>query len=88
MLFPVPNKNITYSVIGVPDGGRLSIESFTPFGNDLDNLIFEYAVIRAGIGDQFQMSQEMELMGLIMQQVTTLVIRYNQCESSVIKGYY
>lgn len=88
LLFPVPNKNITYSVIGVPDGGRLSIDSFTPFGNDLDNLIFEYAVIRAGIGDQFQMSQEMELMGLIMQQVTTLVIRYNQCESSVIKGYY
>lgn len=88
LLFPVPNKTISYSVIGVPDGARLSLEAFTPFGSDMDNLIFEYAVVRAGIGDQFQMSQEMELMGLVMQQVVTLVTRYNQCEESVIKGYY
>lgn len=88
LLFPAPDKTVSYFIIGVPEGARLSVEGVTPFGSDMDNLIFEYAVIRAGIGDQFQMSQEMELMGLIMQQVTTLVTRYNQCEDSVVKGYY
>lgn len=88
LLFPVPNKTISYSVIGVPDAPLLSAEAVTPYGSDMDNLIFEYAVIRAGIGDQFQMAQEMELMSAIAQQVTTILLRYNQSENSVVKGYY
>lgn len=88
MVFPVPDETVTYSVTGVPDMPALSMGSLTPFSSDMDNLIFEYAVIRAGIGDQFQMAQEMELMGAIMQQVNTLIIRYNQCENSVVKGYF
>ena len=88
MLFPVPDETVNYSVTGVPDMPAPSTESLTPFSSDMDNLIFEYAVIRAGIGDQFQMAQEMELMGAIMQQVNTLIIRYNQCENSVVKGYF
>lgn len=88
LLFPVPDKDVGYSVIGVPDAPLLSAEAVTPYGSDMDNLIFEYAVIRAGIGDQFQMAQEMEIMSVIAQQVTTILLRYNQSENSVVKGYY
>lgn len=88
LFFPVPEKDVEYSVIGIPDNPRLSDEAVTPFNSDMDNLIFEYVVIRAGIGDHFQMSQEMEIMSLIMDQVTKLITQYNQCEEGAVKGYY
>lgn len=88
LFFPVPGASYSYSVIGIPDAPRLSAEACTPFGSDMDTLIFEYAVIRAGMGDSFQMSQEMEVMGMIMQQVTKLVTLYNQCEEGTVSGYY
>lgn len=88
LFFPVPKKKATYSVIGIYDSPLLSVEAVTPFNSDMDNLIFEYVIIRAGMGDHFQMSQEMEVMGIILEQVTKLVNQYNQCEEGLVKGYY
>ncbi len=88
LFFPIPQKAAKYSVIGIYDSPRLSIEAVTPFNADFDDLIFEYVVIRAGMGDHFQMNQEMEVMSVIVEQVTKLVNQYNQCEEAIVKGYY
>ena len=88
LFFPVPQKAVKYSVVGVYDSPRLSVEAVTPFNGDLDDLIFEYVIIRAGMGDHFQMNQELEVMSVIVEQVKKLVEQYNQCEEAVVKGYY
>ena len=88
LFFPTPTKDAKYSVIGVYDCPRLSEEAVTPFNSDMDNLIFEYVVTRAGMGDHFQMSQEREVMSIILEQVTKLVNQSNQAEEGLVKGYY
>ena len=88
LFFPIPQRAAMYSVIGIYDSPRLSIEAVTPFNGDFDDLIFEYVVIRAGIGESLPMSQEMEVMSVIVEQVKKLVDQYNQCEEAVVKGYY
>ena len=88
LFFPVPQKAVKYSVVGVYDSPRLSVEAVTPFNGDLDDLIFEYVIIRAGMGDHFQMNQELEVMSVIVEQVKKLINQYNQCDESIVKGYY
>lgn len=88
LFFPVPQKAVKYSVVGVYDSPRLSVEAVTPFNGDLDDLIFEYVIIRAGIGESLPMSQEMEVMSVILEQVKKLINQYNQCDESIVKGYY
>lgn len=88
LFFPVPQKDQEYKVMGVYDQPRLSPTSNTPFNSDIDNLIFEYVILRAGMGDQFQMSQETQLMQVVAQQVEHLLNIYNQCEQGQVQGYY
>lgn len=88
LFFPIPEKDHTFKIMGVYDQPRLSQISNTPFNGDIDNLIFEYAVIRAGIGNEFQMSQETQLMQVVAQQVEHLLNIYNECEQGQVRGYY
>ena len=88
LFFPVPQKEQEFLIMGVYDQPRLSPTSNTPFNSDIDNLIFEYVVLRAGIGDQFQMSQETQLMQVVANQVEHLLNIYNQCEQGQVQGYY
>lgn len=88
LFFPISDKEHTVKIIGVKDQGRLSATSKTPFNNDIDNLIFEYVILRAGMGDQFQMSQEMQLMQVIANQVEHLLNIYNETEQGTVQGYY
>lgn len=88
LFFPIPQKEQQFMVSGVYDQPRLSLTSNTPYNSDLDNLILEYVILRAGIGDQFQMSQEMQLMQVIASQVERLINIYNETERGHVKGYY
>ena len=88
LFFPIPQKDQEFKVMGVFDQPRLSPTSNTPFNSDIDNLIFEYVILRAGMGDQFQMSQETQLMQVIATQVEHLLNIYNECEQGQVQGYY
>ena len=87
-VFPIPTKAVKYFVVGIPDNERISLGSVTPFNADIDNLVAEYAILRAGMSDLFQMSQETQLMGTIAQQVENLVMLRNDPGSTVVKPYY
>ena len=88
LFFPIPQKDQEFLIMGIYDQPRLSPTSNTPFNSDIDNLIFEYVILRAGMGDQFQMSQETQLMQVVAQQVEHLLNIYNQCEQGQVQGYY
>lgn len=88
MFFPTPERECDFMVAGVYDQPRLSLSGNTPYNSDIDNLIFEYVILRAGMGDQFQMSQETQLMQVIVQQVERLLNIYNECEQGQVQGYY
>lgn len=87
LFFPIPEKPCTYDVIGVKQQYEIGLDDVTPYGNDLDPLIFEYVVIRAGMGDMFQMSQELSVMATIVEQVNNLVRVANESEDNFIEGY-
>lgn len=87
LFFPVPEEPSRYEIIGIKQFYDLSLNDTTPYGNDIDPLIFEYVVIRAGMGDMFQMSQELSVMANIVEQVNTLVRNTNDSEDNFIEGY-
>lgn len=87
LFFPVPQDSCSYEIIGIKQQPELTMDDSTPYGNDIDPLIFEYAVIRAGMGDMFQMSQEMSIMSTVVEQITSLVRGANESEDNFIAGY-
>ena len=87
-VYPIPQKEVKYVVTGIPDNERLSLTSVTPFNADIDNLVAEYAILRAGMSDMFQMSQETQLMSTIAQQVENLVMVRNEASEVVVNPYY
>ena len=88
LFFPIPEREQEFKIMGVYDQPRISMTANTPFNSDIDNLIFEYVILRAGIGDQFSMSQETQLMQVIANQVEHLLNIYNECEQGQVQGYY
>ena len=64
------------------------MEDSTPYNNDFDTAIFEYAAVRAGMGDMFQMSQEMQIMTNVAEQVENLIRCTNNSEDNFVRGYY
>lgn len=87
LFFPVPEEPSRYDIVGIKQFYDLSLNDTTPYGNDIDPLIFEYVVIRAGMGDMFQMSQELSVMANIVEQVNTLVRNTNDSEDNFVEGY-
>lgn len=87
LFFPIPQEQCSYEIVGIKQFFDLTMNDSTPYGNDIDPLIFEYVVIRAGMGDMFQMSQELSVMAGIVEQVNTLVRGTNDSEDNFIEGY-
>lgn len=87
LFFPVPQDSCSYEVIGIKQQPELTLNDSTPYGSDIDPLIFEYVVIRAGMGDMFQMSQEMSIMSTIVEQINSLVRGANESEDNFVEGY-
>lgn len=87
LFFPLPQEPCTYEIIGIKQQAELTMDDSTPYGNDIDPLIFEYAVIRAGMGDMFQMSQEMSVMSLLVDQINIMIRGANESEDNFVEGY-
>lgn len=87
LFFPVPQDSCSYEIIGIKQQPELTLNDSTPYGSDIDPLIFEYVVIRAGMGDMFQMTQEMSIMSTIVEQINSLVRGANESEDNFVEGY-
>ena len=88
LFFPLPEEPCTYEIIGIKQQPELTLADSTPYNNDFDTAIFEYAAVRAGMGDMFQMSQEMQIMTNVAEQVENLIRCTNNSEDNFVRGYY
>ena len=86
-LYPTPSADTQYNVIYVGDCKEISHDDNSPFPNDFDDFVIEYVVIRISCGNEFNMSQETQLMYEINEQ-----IKANLCGSeyseNCVRGYY
>lgn len=71
--FPADSVDHQYEITYIPDMQLLTLEDSSPFSNDLDDLLFEYAVIRASISNSYDMSQENVVLSTIMAQAEQLI---------------
>lgn len=67
--YPTPDIDVFYSIIAVGDLAEVTIEDKSPFPNDFDDFLIEYAVIRLSMGNEFDVSQETTVMSSILQQI-------------------
>ena len=87
VLYPVPDCETDYSVIAVSDMEMVDEKGESPFNNDLNDFVFEYALIRASLGNEFDMSQETSVMGTIVSQVEFML--ENRVPKAVdVEGYW
>ena len=71
--FPTDNTEHEYSIYYVPDMKLLELNSKSPFPTDITDLLYEYAIVRASISNEFDMSQENNVLSTILGQVESYV---------------
>lgn len=86
-LYPIPTKPVDYAVFYVPDTEEVTLTDKSPFPNDFDDALVEYAIIRLSMGNEFDMSQELTVMQTVMQQVQELINNFPSPEHR-IRGYW
>ena len=84
---PVPCRPLSYTVIYTPQIPYLCIHDRTPFPNDFDSLIAEYANARLNMTNEFDMSQEMSIVQAITSQIEDLLYAYPD-DDHQIAGYW
>jgi len=68
--YPVPDEDIDVEVVGIKDQELLTSKTDTsPFPNELDDFLVEYVGIRAKFTDEFDQTQESQLLAQITQQI-------------------
>lgn len=75
-LWPVADKTYEYSVTAVGDMERLTLEDETPLPNEMDDFVQEYAIYRMSMTNEFDMSQENNVMANIAQQIMSMLRDY------------
>lgn len=69
-VYPVPNEDMAYRIDGVTDMGELTeLTDVSPFPTEYDDFLYEYAIMRASFGNEFDMSQETGLVAQIVSQI-------------------
>lgn len=89
-LYPIPDKPINYEILAVEDIKEMTLSDEgngkSPFPNEFDDMLIEYALIRLSMGNEFDMSQEMSVMSQIVAQLENILRERDTVY--VISGYY
>lgn len=75
-LWPAADRAYAYSVVAVGDMERLTLEDETPLPNEMDDFVQEYAIYRMSMTNEFDMSQENNVMANIAQQIMSMLRDY------------
>lgn len=73
---PIPTKDVDYVISYIPANKKLSIDDSTPYPNDFDNIIIEYANARLNISNEYDMSQEMSIIQVLTSQIEELLYQF------------
>ena len=72
--FPIPKKPTKYTVRTVDDIDEIEWTGKSPLNTEFDDFLIEYAAIRLSVGNEYDMTQETQLMANIAAQIQALLI--------------
>lgn len=85
-VYPTPRLETDFTVRFVEDIGELGIEDTTPILNEFDDFLIEYAAYRLALTDEFDMTQEQQIIANIHQQIASILAP--PPAGTVIRGYW
>ena len=71
--FPIPDTGIRYAVRTVDDIAELSWEDNSPLSNEFDDFLIEYAALRLSVGNEYDITQESQLIASIVAQINQIL---------------
>lgn len=84
--YPAPSSDTSYTIRTVDDIDELTWEDNSPLNTEFDDFLVEYATIRLSVGNEFDMTQESQLMANIAAQITQLLAP--PPAGFVLRGYW
>lgn len=83
---PKPRAETAFTVRWVSDFNELHFEDTTPLLNEFDDFLIEYAVYRLALTDEFDMTQEQQIIANIHQQIASILSPPPY--GAVVRGYW
>lgn len=71
--YPVPSSNRQYTIRTVDDVNEVDWDGNSPLLTEFDDFLIEYAAIRLSVGNEYDMSQENQLMANIVAQIQLIL---------------
>lgn len=72
--FPIPISDTKYTVLAVDDIEEISMSENSPLNTEFDDFLIEYATIRLSVGNEFDMTQEQQMMANIYAQIQRILM--------------
>lgn len=72
-IYPKPRVETAFTVRIVADMRELSFDDTTPLLNEFDDFLIEYAGYRLALTDEFDMTQEQQLIANVHQQIVSIL---------------
>lgn len=71
--YPTPDKATPYTIRTIDDIAELAWEDDSPLLTEFDDLLVEYAAIRLAVGNEFDMTQEVQLLASVVAQIQQIL---------------
>lgn len=84
--WPVPQKETAYTIDTIDDIEEVTIDDDSPLLSDFDDFLMEYASLRLSIGNEYDESQETQVMMNIYNQIRNLLAP--PPPGVVVEGYW
>ncbi len=85
-IYPPPRVETALTVRLVEDLAEMALEDETPLLNEFDDFLLEYAIWRLSLTEEFDMTQEQQLIANIHQQIASLLAP--PPFGAVLRGYW
>lgn len=72
--FPIPRVPTKYTIRTVDDIAELVWEDSSPLNDEFDDFLVEYAALRLSVGNEYDMTQESQLMANIAMQIQQIIM--------------
>ena len=84
--FPTPNSPTEYVIRTVDDIDELAWEDKSPLNNEFDDFLVEYVTVRLSVGNEYDMTQESQMMSNIMAQIQKILMP--PPAGIIVKGFW
>ena len=84
--FPTPNSPTEYVIRTVDDIDELAWEDKSPLNNEFDDFLVEYVSVRLSVGNEYDMTQESQMMSNIVAQIQKILMP--PPAGIIVKGFW